>query len=70
MRQLLGGASIPDREGDDVLTALNGVAGAYDVDPAALAGIIHTESLWDTRAVSGSYIGLTQVGPELPRQLG
>jgi hypothetical protein len=67
MRQLIAGASVPDDT--EILAALNTVAGAYNVDPAAIAGMIHTESLWDTRCVTGSYIGLTQVGPELPRSL-
>jgi predicted SpoU family rRNA methylase len=69
MRQLIAGASVPDRDSTDILAALNSVADAYDVDPAAIAGMIHTESLWDPRCVTGSYIGLTQVGPELPKLL-
>lgn len=70
MRQLAAGASVPERDSSDILVALNSVAQSHDVDPAAIAGIIHTESLWDTRCITGSYIGLTQVGPELPRLLG
>jgi uncharacterized protein YhjY with autotransporter beta-barrel domain len=31
--------------------------------------MIHTESVWDATCVTGSYIGLTQVGPELPRSM-
>jgi hypothetical protein len=69
MRQLIAGASVPDRDNADILAALNNVAGAYSVDPAAIASMIHTESVWDTRCVTGSYIGLTQVGPELPKLL-
>jgi|HubBroStandDraft_6_1064221.scaffolds.fasta_scaffold201329_1 hypothetical protein len=69
MRQLVAGASVPDRDSADILGALNIVAAVYNVDPAAIAGMIHTESLWDTRCVTGSYIGLTQVGPELPKLL-
>jgi hypothetical protein len=69
MRQLIGGVGVPDRDGADILAALNSVADAYAVDPAAIAGMIHTESVWDTRCVTGSYIGLTQVGPELPNFL-
>ena len=69
MRQLTAGASVPDRDSIDILAALNSVADAYNVDPAAIAGMIHTESLWDPRCVTGSYIGLTQVGPELPKLL-
>jgi hypothetical protein len=69
MRQLVGGASVPDRDSAEILAALNSVADDYNVDPAAIAGMIHTESVWDTRCVTGSYIGLTQVGPELPKLL-
>lgn len=69
MKQLVAGASVPDRSGDDVFAALNSVAETYNVDPGAIAGVIHTESAWDTRCVTGSYIGLTQVGPEFPKSL-
>jgi soluble lytic murein transglycosylase-like protein len=69
MRHLIAGASVSDRDNADILTALNKVADTYNVDPAAIAGMIHTESVWNTRDVTGSYIGLTQVGPELPKLL-
>ena len=69
MKELLGGASVPDRDSAEILAALNDVANMYSVDPAAIAGMIHTESVWDMRCVTGSYIGLTQVGPELPKLL-
>jgi hypothetical protein len=69
MRQLTAGASVPDRDSADILAALNSVADANNLDPAAIAGVIHTESVWDTRCVTGSYIGLTQVGSELPKLL-
>jgi hypothetical protein len=64
MHHLTGGASVPDRGSADILAALNAVADACNVDPAAIASVIHTESVWDTRCVTGSYIGLTQVGPD------
>jgi hypothetical protein len=69
MRHLIAGASVPDRDSADIIVALNSVADAYNVDPAAIAGMIHTESVWDTACVTGSYIGLTQVGPELPKSM-
>jgi hypothetical protein len=69
MRHLLAGASVPDRDSVEILTALNAVADIFSVDPAAIAAMIHTESVWDTKCVTGSYIGLTQVGPELPKLL-
>lgn len=70
MNELTGGASVPDRSGADVFAALNSVAAAENVDPAAIAAVIHTESVWDTRCVYGSYIGLLQVGPDFPKALG
>ena len=66
MKQLIAGASVPDRDSADILTALNTVADTYNIDPAAIAGMIHTESVWNPRCVTGSYIGLTQVGPGTP----
>ena len=69
MRHLTAGASVPDRDSANIIAALNSVADAYNVDPAAIAGMIHTESVWDPTCVTGSYIGLTQVGPELPRSM-
>jgi hypothetical protein len=68
--KLKSGAGIPLAERTAILKALNGVANAHDIDPAAIAGIIDMESKWDTEAVTGSYIGLTQVGPELPKKMG
>jgi hypothetical protein len=68
-KALKSGASVPVKDRKDILTALNGVGASQGVDPAAIAGIIHTESVWDSKNVTGSYIGLTQVGPELPRKL-
>jgi len=68
-KQLASGASVPMTGRPAILTALNKVALTYDIDPAAIAGVIHTESVWKTDAVTGQYIGLTQVGPELPKKL-
>lgn len=68
-KQLVSGASVPMAGRPAILAALNKVADAHDVDPAAIAGVIHTESVWKTTAVTGKYIGLTQVGPELLTKL-
>jgi hypothetical protein len=68
-KQLKSGASVPSEDAAEVLAALNSVAAAHGVDPAAIAGIIHMESVWDTTNVTGQYIGLTQVGPELLTEL-
>ncbi len=70
MKQLIGGAGVPNLNSGEILTALNNVARDCDVDPAAIAGIIHTESLWDTQCGTGKYIGLTQVGPDFVDWLG
>jgi len=69
-KELKSGASVPMADRPKILVALNDVAASHGVDPAAIAGMIHTESVWDSKCVTGSYIGLTQVGPELPKKLG
>lgn len=69
MNELIGGASVPERGEAEILKALNDVAAAYNIDPAAIAGIIHTEAEWNTRCVTGSYIGLTQVGPDFIKSI-
>ena len=43
-KQLKSGASVPMKERPAILAALNDVAASHAVDPAAIAGIIHTES--------------------------
>ena len=63
-KHLQSGASVPRPHRAEILEALNRVAATQEVDPAAIAGVIHTESVWDTHCVTGRYIGLTQVGPE------
>jgi hypothetical protein len=68
-RELTSGASVPSTNKAEILAALNRVAAEYKVDPAAIAAMIDMESKWDTRSVTGQYIGLTQVGPELPREM-
>jgi hypothetical protein len=69
-KELKSGASVPMANRAEILVALNGVAASHGVDPAAIAGIIHTESGWNSKDVTGSYIGLTQVGPEFLTKLG
>jgi hypothetical protein len=64
-RELTSGAGVPSANKAEILAALNSVAAEYEVDPAAIAAIIDMESKWNTAAVTGRYIGLTQVGPEL-----
>ena len=64
VQHLAAGAGVPPASGATVFGALNAVGAAHNVDPAAIAGVIDTESGWDTGCVTGQYIGLTQVGPE------
>jgi soluble lytic murein transglycosylase-like protein len=54
-KQLKSGASVPMANRPNILVALNGVADAHRVDPAAIAGMIHLESVWDTKNVTGQY---------------
>lgn len=63
-KTLKSGASVPMKDRPDILAALNKVANSQGLDPAAIAGIIHMESVWDSKNVTGSFVGLTQVGPE------
>lgn len=70
VKHLVSGASVPSSLRARVVPALNLVADAFNIDPAAIAGMIHTESVWDSKNVTGKYIGLTQVGPEIPKLLG
>jgi len=69
-KELTSGASVPSTNKAQILAALNSVAAEYEIDPAAIAAVIDMESKWDTTAKTGQYIGLTQVGPELPREMG
>jgi hypothetical protein len=69
MRQLTSGASVPDRDNAAILAALNSVAASYNIDPAAIAAMINTESAWNPTCVSTIYIGLTQVGPDFVASL-
>ena len=68
-KELKSGAGVPMAKRPEILAALNSVAASHDVNPAAIAGIIDTESKWDSRNVSGSFIGLTQVGPDFVKKL-
>jgi soluble lytic murein transglycosylase-like protein len=52
-KQLQSGASVPMANRPKILVALNKVADAHDVDPAAIAAMIHLESVWDTKNVTG-----------------
>jgi hypothetical protein len=64
MPRLASGASVPVQGQAGIVAALNSVGAAQGIDPAAIAGIVHMESVWNTRCITGRYIGLTQVGPD------
>jgi hypothetical protein len=68
-KKLLSGASVPIIGTAAIVASLNTVADAHNFDPAAIAGIIHMESVWDTTNVTGQYIGLTQVGPDFVQHI-
>lgn len=48
------------------MTALKEVGERFGISPLAIAAMIDTESKWRPRTVTGSYRGLTQIGPENP----
>jgi hypothetical protein len=50
--------------------ALNEVARTHGVDPAAVAAMVNLESRWSTTASTGSYHGLTQIGPQTFAEAG
>lgn len=63
--------SIPSQHYDP--TTINSVyrtAGNLGVDPAALAGVIGVESGWDPANATGSYRGMTQMGPQSFKEAG
>ena len=69
-KELKSGAGVPMAKRPEILAALNSVADSHGVNPAAIAGMIDTESKWDSTNVSGSFIGLTQVGRDFVNKLG
>lgn len=54
----------------ETIAALKQVAAKYGVDPMAVAGVIKTESNWNPRNSTGSYNGLTQIGPQTFKEAG
>jgi hypothetical protein len=69
-KTLVSGATVPTNGTAAIVAAINAVAGVHKFDPAAIAGVIHMESVWKTTCVTGPYIGLTQVGPDFVNHLG
>lgn len=53
-----------------IQAALKEVADAHGLTPEAIAGMIQTESEWNPNAKTGSYLGLTQVGPDTLKEMG
>lgn len=65
-----GGATIPKSADKDTIQALNSVASRYGLRPEAIAMMINLESGWSTKAPTGSYYGLTQMGAATFREAG
>jgi len=61
-----GGVIPASMQTPEVMAALREVGTKHGIHPMAIAGVINTESKWSTRAVTGRYRGLTQIGPENP----
>ena len=68
-KQLASGATVPATNTQSNVAAITAVAGIHQFDPAAIAGVVHMESVWKTTCVTGQYIGLTQVGPDFVHYL-
>ncbi len=51
-------------------TAINRIAAEIGVSPEAVKQVIHVESNFDPRASTGSYNGLTQIGPDTFKEAG
>jgi len=56
----------PEMQTPENMAALREVGEKFGISPLAIASIINTESKWRTGAATGSYRGLTQIGPENP----
>jgi|GEM_PF-3292476 len=56
----------PELQTPENMAALKEVGEKFGISPMAIAGVINTESKWRTGASTGSYRGLTQIGPENP----
>ena len=57
------GRYYPKGTDQGTIASIGALASRLGVSPAAIAGVIKTESNWDPRAGTGSYHGLTQMGP-------
>jgi hypothetical protein len=69
-RKLVGGSTIPKDTDPKVVEAINRVASKHGLDPAAVSMLIKTESNWKSKSKTGSYAGLTQIGPDTVREAG
>lgn len=63
-------AYLQNRADPEAMAALADVARRQGVDPLAMAGVIKTESNWNPRNQTGSYNGLTQIGPKTFQEAG
>jgi hypothetical protein len=52
------------------MASISALSARLGVSPAAIAGVIKTESNWNPQAGTGSYHGLTQMGPATFKEAG
>jgi hypothetical protein len=67
------GSAFPQGTAPQTQAAITALANRIGVSPAAISGIIKTESNWNTNAASpgkGTYRGLTQIGPDTFKEAG
>lgn len=62
------GGSLAGVRDPELAASIESVAKKHGVHPAAVAGVIKVESNFDSRARTGSYNGLTQIGPATFRE--
>jgi len=66
--RLIGGSTIPDKTNKETIDALNSVASRHGLKPEAISMMINLESGWNKTNKTGSYFGLTQMGPSTFRE--
>jgi hypothetical protein len=65
---LTGGSTIPKGADKETISALNEVASRFGLKPESISMMINLESRWNTKTGTGSYTGLTQIGPATFRE--
>ncbi len=69
-REITSGGGIPKGTDQKVIDAINKVAKKHNLDPAAVSQVIKMESNFNPRNKTGSYVGMTQIGPDTMREAG